>query len=108
MTAISYHDTVKDLQDPDWVDAGPFARPAWFRLLEEAGHKPLLAVARDGKDQVCLPLERSTGGLAPLTNWYAFTWQPMRSGDQRADLLADFARDLADRCLLYTSPSPRD
>lgn len=94
MAAITYHDTVNDLQGPQFAAAGPFARRAWFGLLEQAGHKPLIAVARDGSDAVVLPLTTGAHGLEVLTNWYAFTWSP--SAPSQA-LLAALARDLTRR-----------
>lgn len=96
MTAISYHDTVNDLQGLDWVETGPFARLGWFRLLEIAGIRPVLALARDGDEAVCLPLRRDCDTLVPLANWYAFTWGQLRTrGALRDDLLEELARHLA-------------
>ena len=99
MTAISYHASVKDLQAHGWAEAGPFARPQWFLLLEQAGKLPLLACAANGEEQVCLPLESQGRSLVSLTNWYAFSWGPLatRSAPEPA-LLRDLARDLARRC----------
>ena len=77
MTAISYHDTVKDVQDPDCWGEGPFARREWFALLEEAGRKPLVAVGRVSDAVACLPFENTARGLETLSNWYAFTWAPV-------------------------------
>ena len=41
MTAVSYHDTVNDLQGLAFAGQGPFARREWFTLLENAGAKQL-------------------------------------------------------------------
>lgn len=98
MTAVSYHDTVNDLQGLSFAERGPFARPDWFALLESAGAKPLVALARDGQRAVALPLVESGGGLEPLTNWYAFTWSELATeGAAHPDLLDRLARDLARR-----------
>lgn len=95
MTAVSYHDTVNDLQGLAFAGHGPFARLQWFTLLEEAGAKPLVALARNGDEAVALPLTPGAGGLEPLTNWYAFTWSDLATpGADRDDLLESLARDL--------------
>lgn len=93
MTAISYHDTVKELQGLDWSDDAPFARLEWFRLIEEAGHKPLFAMAREGDNALCLPLARKDDGLASLTNWYAFTSDVLRVGAVHVPTLAKSIAD---------------
>lgn len=98
MTAISYHDTVNDLQDLDWSADTPFARLQWFRLLEESGMQPLLVTARAGREGIALPLREAEGKLESLTNWYAFTWGDLRTmGVADEQLLEALARDLAQR-----------
>ncbi|MGB3166927.1 MAG: GNAT family N-acetyltransferase [Alteraurantiacibacter sp.] len=77
MTTTSYHDTVKDVQDLDWPDDRPFARPGWFALLERSDLDPVYATVRGGERTLCLPLQREDDTLASLTNWYAFTWEPI-------------------------------
>lgn len=108
MTAISYHDTVNDLQDHDWACAGPFARPEWFALLEQSGMRPLLVTAREGSQAIALPLRQADGQLEALTNWYAFTWSDLHtSGLTSPAMLEDLARDLvtrADRVRLTKLP----
>ncbi|RYZ61224.1 MAG: GNAT family N-acetyltransferase [Proteobacteria bacterium] len=82
---------------------GPFARIQWFTLLEQAGAKPLVALARDGDHALALPLSPATTGLEPLTNWYAFTWTDLATpGADRASLLESLARDLASRASKVT------
>ena len=98
MTAISYHVSLNDLQAQGWAEAGPFSRPRWFTLLEEAGKRPYLACASDGERQVCLPFEECEGSLVSLANWYAFTWSPLHTGaSPDADLLRALAQDLSHR-----------
>ncbi len=97
MTAVSYHDTVNDVQGPRYWGPGPFARREWFALLEEAGHKPLIALAHDDRDFACLPLARGARGLEVLTNWYAFTWKPWASAIASAAPFEELTRDLAKR-----------
>lgn len=98
MTAVSYHHTVNDLQGLAFAGQGPFARREWFALLENAGAKPLVALACDGDDAVALPLAENGHGLENLTNWYAFTWAELATGETaRPALLDRLARDLASR-----------
>ena len=98
MTAVSYHDTVNDLQGLAFAGRGPFARGEWFTLLEDAGARPLVALARDGDQAVTLVLAEGANGLEPLTNWYAFTWSELATaGAEREALLEALARDLTSR-----------
>lgn len=98
MTAVSYHDTVNDLQGLAFAGDGPFARREWFALLESAGAKPFVALASEGREAVALPLARGTEGLENLTNWYAFTWSELATGHtSRPALLQRLAHDLAGR-----------
>lgn len=108
MTQVSYHDTVNDLQGLDLAADGPFARVEWFALLQQAGAHPLVALARDMRGALALPLAVHGKHLESLTNWYAFTWQPLATpeADQPA-LLAALARDLrrhGNRCTLTKLP----
>ncbi|MEO5707242.1 MAG: GNAT family N-acetyltransferase [Alteraurantiacibacter sp.] len=95
MTAISYHDTVKELQGLGLADKGPFVRPEWFALVEEAGATPLIATARDDSGTIALALTQGPHGLEPLTNWYAFTWAQLATPEADPTLLAALARSLA-------------
>ena len=98
MTAISYHDTVKDLQGLDWLAEGPFAQLHWFTLLEEAGIKPLIALCKDEERAVALPLCWAHDQLEILTNWYGFTWRGLRTaGVTDNSLLEALASDLSRR-----------
>jgi hypothetical protein len=103
VTAVSYHDTVNDLQGLAFAGHGPFARPEWFTLLESAGAKPFVALACDGDDAVALPLAQNGHGLEILTNWYAFTWTELATSDTaRPALLLRLAHDLAGRASRIT------
>jgi hypothetical protein len=98
VTAVSYHDTVNVLQGLPFAGPGPFGRVQWFMLLEAAGAKPVIALARDGEEAVALPLVKASGGLEPLTNWYAFTWGDLATARaDREGLLEGLARGLAAR-----------
>jgi len=98
VTAISYHHTINDLQGLDWSSTNPFARPEWFALLQNAGMKPVIALARDGANAVGLPLARTESGLEALTNWYAFTWSDLGTdAANRLELLEALAKGLAEQ-----------
>jgi CelD/BcsL family acetyltransferase involved in cellulose biosynthesis len=103
VTAVSYHDTVNDLQGLAFAGDGPFARREWFSLLESAGARPFVALASEGREAVALPLSRGDGGLENLTNWYAFTWSELATGHTaRPALLQRLAHDLAGRASRLT------
>ena len=103
MTSVSYHDTVNDLQGLAFAGHGPFARREWFTLLENAGARPFVALAAEGREAVALPLVRNADGLENLTNWYAFTWSELATGQTaRPVLLRRLARDLAGRASRLT------
>ncbi|WP_271077698.1 GNAT family N-acetyltransferase [Aurantiacibacter sp. MUD61] len=108
MTAVSYHDTVNDLQEFDWLADGPFARLEWFRLLESNAENALFALAQDGHDAVALPQRKTNGGLEILSNWYAFTWAPLgTSAPPSRPMLEALAKDIsrrADRVMLDKLP----
>jgi hypothetical protein len=98
VTAVSYHETVKVLQDLPFTGSGPFAHPDWFMHLEKAGFPPLIALARDGDEALALPLIETGHGLEAMTNWYAFTWAPLATRQAPRDrLLRDLARSLKTR-----------
>src|SRR5690606_24771905 len=97
VTGLSYHDTVNVLQGLPFAGRGPFARAEWFALLERAGARPWVALARDGDRALALPLVRAGGGFEVLTNWYAFTWRPLATDPAPEDLVERVAADLARR-----------
>lgn len=97
MAAITYHDTVNDVQCPSPWGTGPFARAAWFALLAAHGHHPLMAVAQNGSAEAILALAEGQRGLDMLTNWYAFTCQPLGTGATDVALLEALASALATR-----------
>lgn len=104
--AIAYHDTVNDLPLPYLDGKGPFARIAWFRLLEEAGFTPFAAVANDQRGTIALPLKLTGNGLEVLTNWYAFTWAPLTTPDAPDSLLDDLTASLVAKGRIRLSKLP--
>ncbi|KRA84632.1 GNAT family N-acetyltransferase [Altererythrobacter sp. Root672] len=103
MTAVSYHDTVNDLQGLGLTSRNPFTRPEWFALLESAGAKPVIALARDGRGVVALPLARNSHGLESFSNWYAFTWSDLATDEgSREPLLERAASELSRKATCVT------
>jgi hypothetical protein len=95
VAAVSYHDTVNVLQGLPFADRGPFTRPEWFALLESRGARPFVALAQEGAEALALPLARGAIGLEGLSNWYAFTWSELTTGEKvRTALLGSLAREL--------------
>ena len=92
MRSVRYHTCVKDCTSPAcWRDA-PFARQEWFSLLEAHGHRPLVVVAGDGDDTLCLALQAEGKTLSSLANWYSFTWSPNGSTNLYNRVAADLRR----------------
>lgn len=94
--AVSYHKSVNVLQEANIASAGPFDSPQWFRFLsQDSQNTPIFCIASENDAMAALPLRQSTHRLDALTNWYAFTWRPLRTrGAEIAPLLAAMARDL--------------
>jgi hypothetical protein len=98
VTAISYHDTVNDVQAIELVARSPFERRDWFAALEGSVARPLYAVAEDASGSLIFPLQHAGRRLEALLNWYAFTWRPLGSAYASADSLTiALARDLASK-----------
>jgi len=111
VAAVSYHDTMSDLQGLSFVGQGPFARAEWFMRLETSAGAACIALAREGSEAVALPLARTAKGLESLTNWYAFTWSELATaGADRSALLEQLARDLArrSRCVTFDKLADED
>ncbi|MXO74162.1 GNAT family N-acetyltransferase [Altererythrobacter aerius] len=74
-------------------------------MLEDSGHKPLIALAGDanGRDQA-LVLEGAAGRLQSLANWYAFTWRPIGNDPSLMEAIARSLRQSAYRVTLRPVP----
>ncbi|MGB3472736.1 MAG: GNAT family N-acetyltransferase [Erythrobacter sp.] len=104
MIEARYHDSVNVLQemfhrrgDAACV-AAPFDRAEWYALLAETGLQPLIAVAQDEEAEAALALTEANGRIAPLRNWYSFTWRQLAPlGDNGDRLLGQLARTLRNR-----------
>jgi hypothetical protein len=96
---LRYHDSVNVLQAltaPD--DAAPFDRAEWFALLAATGLTPVIAVASAGDATAALALTEEAGRIAPLRNWYSFTWRALAPDGAAGDrLLEALARGLKAR-----------
>lgn len=105
----SYHDSVNVLQGLSCTDApSPFDRWEWYRLLTDAGFKPLVVTASDPHSSAALALLESDGHITPLRNWYSFTWRHLapsgESGEPLLGLIADRLRAKAYRVTLEPVP----
>ncbi|WP_301749338.1 GNAT family N-acetyltransferase [uncultured Erythrobacter sp.] len=103
MIEARYHDSVNVLQALSANGAGsgtpaPFDRAEWFALLAETGLVPLIAMASDADSAAALALTEDAGRIAPLRNWYSFTWRELAPAGAAGDrLLEAIARQLKTR-----------
>ncbi len=103
MIEARYHDSVNVLQALSAKGAGngtpaPFDRAEWFALLAETGLVPLIAMASDADSAAALALTEDAGRIAPLRNWYSFTWRELAPAGAAGDrLLEAIARQLKTR-----------
>lgn len=97
MIAVSYHDSVAELQGliGPAAGSGPFARAEWFARLETREAGPLYACAGHREAVAILPLAQRGEVLHAMRNWYAFTWAPLGAADP--ELLTALAADLRRR-----------
>lgn len=108
LISVHYHERVNELQGEASLSAllapapgrTPFERGAWFELLSaHCGLRPLLVVAAQDDARAVLPLQRGSGRLEALGNWYSFIVKPLLSADALGpSLLRAIARDLKQRC----------
>jgi hypothetical protein len=78
--------------------AAPFDRAEWFALLADTGLVPLIAMAEDAGQAAALALTGRGGRIAPLRNWYSFTWRELAPPGPHGDrLLEAIARQLKRR-----------
>lgn len=103
MIEARYHDSVNVLQalfegDGALEARSPFDRAEWYALLAETGLCPLIAIAGDDGTQAALALTENAGRIAPLRNWYSFTWRELApEGDHGDRLLFEIANQLKAR-----------
>lgn len=103
MIEARYHDRVNVLQELFAKGSceparAPFDRAEWYSLLAETGLTPLIAMASDAGSSAALALTEESGRIAPLRNWYSFTWRQLApEGPQGDRLLIEIARQLRAR-----------
>lgn len=100
MIEARYHDRVNVLQElfAKSPFASPFDRAEWYALLAETGLTPLIAIASDEGENAALALTEDKGRIAPLRNWYSFTWRQLAPAGEHGDrLLVEIARQLRSR-----------
>ena len=103
MIEARYHDSVNVLQElfadsAAMPASSPFDRTEWYRLLAETGLTPLIAIASDADASAALALTEDASCIAPLRNWYSFTWRQLApAGDHGDALLVEIARQLKSR-----------
>lgn len=103
MIEARYHGSVDVLQALTAHGAShgvtaPFDRAEWFALLADTGLAPLIAMASDADATAALALTHSGGRIAPLRNWYSFTWRQIAPAGAAGDrLLEAIARQLKSR-----------
>ena len=103
MIEARYHDSVNVLQALSAKGTGsgtpaPFDRAEWFALLAGTGLVPLIAIASDADNAAALALTENGGRIAPLRNWYSFTWRELAPEGAAGDrLLEAIARQLKGR-----------
>ncbi|KEO87330.1 hypothetical protein EH30_06775 [Erythrobacter sp. JL475] len=103
MIEARYHDRVNVLQElfaksSACATPTPFDRAEWYALLSDTGLVPLIALASDGDGAAALALTEDAGRIAPLRNWYSFTWRQLAPPGAKGDrLLVEIARQLRQR-----------
>jgi hypothetical protein len=71
----------------DAVQAVPFNRLSWFRLLEKhkMADRPIIARVASGGSLMWLFLERTASGAKGLANWYTLAFRPIVAGEPDAE-----------------------
>jgi hypothetical protein len=101
---VRYHDSVNVLQaQTSPASAAPFDRAGWFAMVAATGVRPLIITATDRKVTAALALTEAGGRIAPLRNWYAFTWRALAPAGASGDtLLTEIAKSLKRRAYRVT------
>ena len=102
LVSISYHDTVKILQETIASAGTPFARLEWLELLAAADPEPMIVYAKAESGSAALPLSHRNNRLESLINWYNFSWHPLVVGDRGAlNALANDLKSKSHRVTLW-------
>lgn len=88
MAAISYHETVHDVQAIEWEARGPAERRDGFAAVERGAGRPVYAVAEDASGGVVFPLRRAGRRLEALREAHASAWRPLKTAYASSDSLS--------------------
>jgi hypothetical protein len=98
VAAISYHETVHDVQAIEWESSGPAERRDGLAAVERGVPRPIYAVAEDASGGVVFPLWRAGRRLEALREAQASAWRPLATAYASSDSLSiALAGDLATR-----------
>jgi hypothetical protein len=96
VAAISYHETVHDVQAIAWDPREPADRRDGFAALEQDVGRALYAVAEDASGGVIFPLRQAGRRLEALLDGHALAWRPLATAYASSDSLSiALAGDLA-------------
>lgn len=88
MIEARYHDSVNVLQALTASGTpAPFDRAEWYALLADTGLTPMIVMASDADATAALALTEDRGRIAPLRNWYSFTWRELAPAGVAGDRL---------------------
>jgi hypothetical protein len=88
LAAISYHETVHDVQAIEWGASGPAERRDGLAAVERGAGRPVYAVAEDASGGVVFPLRRTGRRLEGLREGHAAAWRPLATAYASADSLS--------------------
>jgi len=98
VAAISYHETVHDVQAIEWESSGPAERRDGLAAVERGVPRPIYAVAEDASGGVVFPLWRAGRRLEALREAQASAWRPLATAYASSDSLSiALAGDLASK-----------
>jgi hypothetical protein len=88
VAAISYHETVHDVQAIEWGPRGPAERREGLAAVEQAAVRPVYAVAEDASGGVVFPLRQRGRRLEALRERHSPAWRPLATAYASADSLS--------------------
>jgi hypothetical protein len=88
VAAISYHETVHDVQAIEWEARGPAERREDLASVERAAVRPVYAVAEDASGGVVFPLRQRGRRLEALRERHSPAWRPLATAYASSDSLS--------------------
>jgi len=88
VAAISYHETVHDVQAIEWEARGPAERRDGLAAIERAAVRPVYAVAEDASGGVVFPLRQRGRRLEALRERHSPPWRPLATAYASSDSLS--------------------